>query len=83
MLALVCAYAATGLRRSHGILIVLAYLAFVEVVIGDSYSSSATVGASAVVPAVLALATVAWSRRRLLSGRRREPEPESESTLNG
>jgi cation:H+ antiporter len=81
--ALVCAYAATGLRRSHGIIIVLAYLAFVGVVIGDSYSSSAMVRASAVVAAVLALVTVAWSRRRAPSGRDNEPEPGGESTLDG
>jgi len=36
VLALVCAFCAKGLRRSHGILIVLAYLAFVAVLLAVS-----------------------------------------------
>jgi hypothetical protein len=58
--ALVCAYAARGLRREHGALIICAYVAFTGTVLATRYGSSAAIVAIALaaatgVPAVILL----------------------------
>jgi cation:H+ antiporter len=68
VLSLACAYAAAGRRPAHGVLIVLAYLAFVAVLVADAYSSPIGVALGAGIPALAAIAVAPQLRHPAPAG---------------
>ena len=64
VLALACAYSASGLRRGHGVLIICAYLAFAGLILTSAYSSTTAMLLWTALPVAIGSLLAGWTRRR-------------------